>query len=161
MVFRWARNNNFENIFRRPLGGARLGLGRVERGPEECGPGAPGQSVKSLHFEYAISLADARVVRRPAVQHRADVLQRRVQLSINALQLAAFADLAANVEAEPGDALGDRDFPRTRRHFRRHRSPSTTLHQPYARETKRDNHATDRGPEERIESTMRVRILFI
>lgn len=79
---------------------------------------------ETLHFEDPVSFSNPRIVGRPSFEHCADVLQRSVELAINALKLTALADLAANVKSEAGDALRYSDFTGARRYFRRHR-PST------------------------------------
>lgn len=86
------------------------------------------KELQCLHFEYPVSLADARVERSTPFQHGTDVLQRGVKLAIDALQLAALADLTADVKPETGDALGDDHFPWARRHFRRHGPSTKVLH---------------------------------
>lgn len=82
---------------------------------------------KNLHFEYPVSFTDPSIERCSSFEHGTDVLQRSVKLTIDALQLASLADLAADVKPEASDALRDNNFSRARRYFRRH-CPSTLHH---------------------------------
>lgn len=52
------------------------------------------------HFQNTIAFANAGLLGGASRQHRAYVLQRRVQLAVDAPQLSTFADLAAYVEPE-------------------------------------------------------------
>lgn len=59
------------------------------------------------HFEDTVALADAGLLGGASRQDRADVLQRRVQLPVDAPQLSTLADLAAYVEPEARLGLVD------------------------------------------------------
>lgn len=80
-----------------------------------------------LHFEYPVTFADARVVSGSTVEYGADVLQRSVELAIDAFQLTALADLTTDVKTEASGALRNDHFSRARRYFRRH-CPLTLHH---------------------------------
>lgn len=65
------------------------------------------------HFQNTVALADAGLLGGAPRQHRADVLQRRVQLAVDAPQLSTLADLAAYVEPEARLRLVDGHASRT------------------------------------------------
>lgn len=64
------------------------------------------------HLQDAVPLAHPGPVGRPPGQHGAHMLQRRVQLPVDAPQLPALAHLAPHVEAVAGLGLDDAHDPR-------------------------------------------------
>ena len=68
-----------------------------------------------LHLEDAVALAHAGLLGGAVGQHCADVLQGRVELAVDAAQLAALAHLPADVEPEAGLGLVDGDAARALR----------------------------------------------
>lgn len=83
--------------------GARAGAG-------EEGDGA--WRPRYSHLQDAVPLAHPGPVGRPPGQHGAHMLQRRVQLPVDAPQLPALAHLAPHVEAVAGLGLDDAHDPR-------------------------------------------------
>lgn len=69
-----------------------------------------------LHFQDPVPLGDAGPVCSAPGQHGADVLQRRVQLPVDAPELAPLAHLAPHIEAVARVGLDDPDQTRARGH---------------------------------------------
>ena len=53
-----------------------------------------------LHFQYSVALVDTRHLGCSAFEDCGDVLERRVQLTVNGLKGTALAHLAADIETE-------------------------------------------------------------
>lgn len=109
---------------------ARLPRTRHSMRGSRCGEPSPGRDKDTIegglfeyekrmkrrspysHLEDTIALADAGLLGSSARQDGADVLQRRIQLPVDAPQLSTLADLAAYVEPEARLRLVDGDAPR-------------------------------------------------
>lgn len=109
---------------RAPVQGLEGGGGTVrpegDRGRGRCrdgrrgwgGAGWGGGQPRYSHLQDAVPLAHPGPVGRPPGQHGAHMLQRRVQLAVDAPQLPALAHLAPHVEAVAGLGLDDAHDPR-------------------------------------------------
>lgn len=89
-----------------------------DRGRVRCRDGRRGRggvgrrAPRYSHLQDAVPLAHPGPVGRPPGQHGAHMLQRRVQLPVDAPQLPALAHLAPHVEAVAGLGLDDAHDPR-------------------------------------------------